>query len=57
MIDEILETVMVQMLKDRFDNKNKCEEKYIISKQELYSFMIKFLNVIKEVYDNNNGYY
>lgn len=56
MIDEIIESLTIQMIKDRFSNKNIKEEKFIITKQELYNFIIKFLKIVKEVYDNNKDY-
>ena len=56
MFDEIIESLTVQMIKDRFINRNSKEEKFIITKQELYSFVIKFLKIVKEVYDNDKDY-
>ena len=56
MIDEIIDSLTIQMIKDRFSNKNNKEEKFIITKQELYNFIIKFLKIVKEVYDNNKDY-
>lgn len=56
MIDEIIDSLTIQMIKDRFSNKNIKEEKFIITKQELYNFIIKFLKIVKEVYDNNKDY-
>ena len=56
MIDEIIDSLIIQMIKDRFSNKKIKEEKFIITKQELYNFMIKFLKIVKEVYDNNKDY-
>ena len=56
MIDEIIESLTIQMIKDRFSNKNIKDEKFIITKQELYNFIIKFLKIVKEVYDNNKDY-
>ena len=34
-LDDTLEILMIQMIKEKFENKNQNEEKYIITKQEL----------------------
>lgn len=49
-LDETLEVLMLQMIKEKFENKNQNEEKFIITKQELYEFSIKLIKQIKEVY-------
>ena len=50
-LDDTLELLMIQMLKENFENKNMRDEKYIITKQELYEFSIKLIKQIKDVYD------
>lgn len=50
-LDDTLEVLMLQMIKENFENKNLSEEKYIITKQELYEFSIKLIKLVKEVYD------
>lgn len=52
-LDDTLELLMLQMIKDNFKNKNINEEKFIITKQELYEFSIKLIKLVKEVYDDN----
>ena len=44
---------MLQMIKENFENKNIQEEKYIITKQELYEFSIKLIKLVKGIYDDN----
>lgn len=51
-LDETLEVLMLQMIKEKFENKNQNEEKFIITKQELYEFSIKLIKLVKEVYDD-----
>ena len=50
-LDDTLELLMIQMLKENFENKNMRDEQYIITKQELYEFAIKLIKLVKEVYD------
>lgn len=50
-LDETLEVLMLQMIKENFENKNLSEEKYIITKQELYEFSIKLIKLVKGVYN------
>ena len=50
-LDDTLELLMIQMLKENFENKNMRDEKYIITKQELYEFSIKLIKQIKDVYN------
>ena len=50
-LDDALEILMLQMIKEKFENKNQNEDKYIITKQELYEFAIKLIKLVKEVYD------
>lgn len=52
-LDDTLELLMLQMIKENFENKNIQEEKYIITKQELYEFSIKLIKLVKGVYDDN----
>lgn len=52
-LDDTLELLMLQMIKENFENKNIQEEKYIITKQELYEFSIKLIKTVKEVNDDN----
>lgn len=53
MLDDTLEVLMLQMIKNNFKNKNINEEKFVITKQELYEFSIKLIKLVKEVYDDN----
>ena len=46
MLDETIEELTKQMIKDKFENE---EEKYIITKTELYLFCIKLIKTIREV--------
>lgn len=50
-LDDTLEVLMLQMIKENFENKNLSEEKFIITKQELYEFSIKLIKLVKEVND------
>lgn len=52
-LDDTLEVLMLQMIKNNFKNKNINEEKFVITKQELYEFSIKLIKLVKEVYDDN----
>ena len=51
-LEDTLDVLMLQMLKDNFENKDINEEKYIITKQELYEFSIKLIKLVKGVYDD-----
>ena len=48
-LDDALELLMVQMIRENFENKNIHEEKFIITKQELYEFSIKLIKWIRDV--------
>ncbi len=50
MLDETIEVLTEQMIKDHFANQGNKEEKFIISKQDLYEFCIKLVKVIEGVY-------
>lgn len=50
-LEDTLELLMLQMIRENFENKNIQEEKYIITKQELYEFSIKLIKLVKGVYD------
>ena len=52
-LDDTLELLMLQMIKENFENKNINKEKFIITKQELYEFSIKLIKLVKDVYDDN----
>lgn len=52
-LDDTLDLLMIKMIKDKFENKNKNEEKFILTKQELYEFSIKLIKLVKEVYYDN----
>ena len=52
-LDDTLELLMLQMIKDNFENKEYSREKYIITKQQLYEFSIKLIKLIKGV-DNSD---
>ena len=51
-LEDTLELLMLQMIRENFENKNIQEEKYIITKQELYEFSIKLIKLVKGVYDD-----
>jgi uncharacterized protein (UPF0305 family) len=53
-LDEVIQTLTKQMIINNFQNKKINEEKYIITKQELYEFSIKLIRLVKEVYENDN---
>lgn len=53
MLDETLQVLTEQMIKNNFTNKGNKEEKFIMTKQELYEFCIKLIKVIEEVYDES----
>lgn len=50
-LSDTLEILMLQMIKEKFENKNQNEDKYIITKQELYEFSIKLIKLVKGVYN------
>ena len=52
MLNDTIQVLTEQMIKNNFVNKDSKEEKYIITKQELYNFSIKLINKIKEVYND-----
>lgn len=47
-LNDTLQLLTEQMIRDNFKNKGSKEDKYIITKQELYNFSIKLIKVIKE---------
>ena len=51
--DDTLELLMLQMIKDNFESKNHKEERYIVTKQQLYEFSIKLINLVKGVDDSD----
>ena len=53
MLDDTLELLMMQMIRDNFEHKENQEEKYIITKQELYRFCIRLIKIVREVYYDN----
>jgi len=52
MLEDAIELLTLQMIKNKFQNKSIEEEKFVITKQELYEFSIKLIKVVKEVYDD-----
>lgn len=52
LLDETMECLTKQMIQNNFKNKGSKEEKYLITKQELYNFSIKLIKVVKEAYNN-----
>lgn len=50
-LDDVLSILTEQMIKDNFQNKITGQEKYIITKQDLYEFSIKLIKVVRGVYD------
>lgn len=48
-LEDTLEILTKQMIKDNFQNKGVKEDKYIITKQDLYQFSIKLIKLVKEV--------
>lgn len=50
-LDDVLSILTEQMIKDNFQNKVKEQDKYIITKQDLYEFSIKLIKVVRGVYD------
>ena len=53
-LEEAIEILTKQMIEEFFVDKN--EKKYIITKQDLYTFSIKLIKVIKRVEDDYNKY-
>ena len=49
--DDVISVLTEQMIKDHFQNKSGEEDKYIITKQDLYEFSIKLIKVVRGVYD------
>ena len=52
-LDDVLSILTEQMIKDNFQNKSGEEDKYIITKQDLYKFSIKLIKVVRGVYGEN----
>ena len=50
-LEDTIEILTEQLIKDNFQNKGVKEEKYIITKQDLYKFSIKLIKLVKEVDD------
>ena len=50
-LDDVLNILTEQMIKDNFQNKITGQDKYIITKQDLYEFSIKLIKVVRGVYD------
>lgn len=48
-LEDTIEILTKQMIKENFQNKGAKEEKYILTKQELYEFSIRLLKLINEV--------
>lgn len=48
MLSDTIQALTEQMIKNNFKNRG-TEEKYIITKQQLYEFSIKLIKVIKEI--------
>lgn len=46
--DDVIQELTQQMIKQNFENRGQ-EEKYIITKQDLYEFSIKLIKVIKRI--------
>lgn len=49
--DDVINILTEQMIKDNFQNKMTGQDKYIITKQDLYEFSIKLIKVVRGVYD------
>lgn len=47
-LEATIEILTKQMIKDNFQNKGAKEEKYILTKQELYEFSIRLIKLVKE---------
>lgn len=48
-LENTIEILTEQMIKNNFQNRGVKGDKYIISKQDLYKFSIKLIKVVKEV--------
>ena len=49
--DDVINILTEQMIKDNFQNKMTGQNKFIITKQDLYEFSIKLIKVVRGVYD------
>ena len=49
--DDVINILTEQMIKDNFQNKMTGQDKFIITKQDLYEFSIKLIKVVRGVYD------
>lgn len=50
MLEDTLEELTRQLIEERFKGSD-IDKKYVITKEELYSFCIKLIKVIMEVYN------
>ena len=50
--DDVINILTEQMIKDNFQNKMTGQNKFIITKQDLYEFSIKLIKVVRGVYDD-----
>lgn len=48
--DDVINILTEQMIKDNFQNKMTGQDKFIITKQDLYEFSIKLVKTIRGVY-------
>ena len=48
LLNDTMQLLTEQMIRDNFKKQGSKEERYIITKQELYNFSIKLIKVIKE---------
>ena len=48
--DDVINILTEQMIKDNFQNKITGQDKFIITKQDLYEFSIKLVKTIRGVY-------
>ncbi len=48
-LEDAIEILTEQMIKDNFQNKGVKEDKYILTKQDLYKFSIELIKLVKEV--------
>ena len=56
-LEDVQELLTEQMIKGYFKNKSSSEDKYIITKQDLYNFSLKLIDFLisqSEVYNNEN---
>lgn len=51
-LEDVIAILTEQMIKDNFQNKITGQEKYIITKQDLYEFSIKLIKVVRGVYND-----